>query len=442
MRLSVYGAGYVGLVAAVCFAELGHEVLCYDIDAEKIAALQQGDCILYEAHLATLLQRQLGSGRLHFTTDFTAAVCFARIHSIAVGTPQAPDGSADLSQVEQVVLALAECTKEDCVIVIKSTVPVGTGNALQQKITQLQRAVTISCAANPEFLREGTAVADFMHPDRIILGGEENALQCLQQLYQPLVAQGIPLLLMSRQSAELSKYAANVMLANRISMVNYFSQLAERLGANIEEVTQTLALDKRIGPHYLQAGIGYGGSCFPKDIQALIATARQLALNSDMLTAIAAINTSQKHWVINHMHHHFAHGLQDVRIGVWGLAFKPDTDDMREASSLTIIADLTAAGAQLWVYDPKAMPAAKRLLQHSNIHWCETAHEVLDAKLQGLVIATEWQEFKQYSLQQLQQKLGNAPVWDGRNCFSLAEIAQSGLTYYSVGRMQKECDAN
>lgn len=435
MQLSVYGAGYVGLVSAVCLAKLGHQVLCFDNNKEKISTLMQGDCPLYESELAALLKQQLHSGNLRFSNVIREAVAFATVHSIAVGTPQSPHGNADVSQVEQAVMAIAESTQRDCVIVIKSTVPVGTGDRLQQQVGGLQRGIKIHVASNPEFLREGSAVADFLQPARIVLGGEVAALNILQELYQPLAQQGIPLLRMSRASAELSKYAANAMLASKISLVNYVSQFAEVLGANMDEVIQTLASDKRIGSDYLQTGIGFGGSCFPKDINALLAMAEDNALESGLLTAIQAINTRQKHWVSRHIQRHFAHALRGLRIGLWGVAFKPGTDDIREASSLTIIDDLTQAGVQLWIYDPQAMANAQQLLaQQHNIHWCQNADAVLDAKLDGLVIATEWQEFKHYPLRQLQKKLNQAPVWDGRNCYALAEVAKTGLRYYSVGR--------
>lgn len=433
MKLSIYGAGYVGLVTAACFAKLDHHVVCVEINQSKLTALKQGICPIYEQDLPALLQQQRDLGNLTFTDDLTQAIAHAAIHLIAVGTPELVDGSADLSQLEQAVLAIAHQSERDSLIVIKSTVPIGTGDRLQQQLTNLAKPIRI--AANPEFLREGSAVHDFLHADRIVVGGDPIALSCLTELYQPLIQQGIPLVTMSRCSAELTKYAANALLATKISFMNYMSQLADRLGANIDEVRQGLALDPRIGEHFLNAGIGYGGSCFPKDIKALVHTTKTIGLDSHLLDAVTTINEQQKHWVFQRLNQHFNHQLADLRIGLWGLAFKPNTDDLRQASSLTIIDDLIQAGAILRVYDPQAMPALQNRNGYSSaIEYCQTAATVVAEPLDALIIATEWAEFKQYPLKQLQQQLQLAPVFDGRNCYDLQEIAKAGLIYYSVGR--------
>ena len=440
MIISVYGAGYVGLVSAVCFAKIGHQVICADINEDRIATLLNGECPIYEDQLPQLIKEQLLCGLLQFTTDLSYAIKQATIHIIATGTPSKLDGSADLSQVFAVVTQLGCEAIANGVLVTKSTVPVGTGDAIQTHLnTELARAgkyYRIGVVSNPEFLREGSAVHDFLHADRIIIGGALEALNVLKPVYQPLVEQGIPLLCMSRRSAELTKYSANAMLACRISFINQISRIAEKAGANIDDIAQAIGLDKRIGPYFLKAGIGYGGSCFPKDVMALAQTARSLGEDVSLLEAIKMVNHIQKKWVIEQLNKHFNHELKNKKIGVWGLSFKPDTDDMREASSLVIIDALLKGGAKLRLFDPVAMPAARAYLpQNESIVWCASADSVLIGNLDALVIATEWQVFKDYSLSNLHAALLNAPIIDGRNCFDLAQIEQEKISYYySVGR--------
>ncbi|MFY7697906.1 MAG: UDP-glucose dehydrogenase family protein [Legionella sp.] len=440
MKLAVYGAGYVGLVSAVCFAKLGHLVHCVDVDQQRVDRLMQGDCPIFEKQLPELLQQQLGSGRLAFTTDFSQAIQFANLHIIATGTPSLANGHADLSQVFAVATAIAEQTNENCVLVIKSTVPVGTGSRIEQHIHRLiadrQKTIRILVASNPEFLREGSAVNDFLGADRVVIGGDEQALLSLNELYQPLVDQGVPLLSMSRQSAELTKYAANAMLACKISFINQISRIAEKTGANIDEIKQGITSDHRIGPHFLMPGIGYGGSCFPKDSRALIQVADELGVQTELLQAIETINHQQKQWVGEQLRGHFQATLPHRTIGIWGLAFKPGTDDLREASSLVIIDELLQAGASVCLYDPAAMDAAKHYLAHGDkVTWCSSANDVLNSHIDALVIATEWPEFTEYPLTLLQQSLGKKPLIDGRNCFSMTAVAQAGLSYYySIGR--------
>ncbi|KTD24788.1 UDP-glucose 6-dehydrogenase [Legionella lansingensis] len=437
MIISVYGAGYVGLVSAVCLAKLGYQVICADIDEHKIHMLLEGKCPIYEDGLPELLEEQLNK-RLMFTNNLVEAIKKAEIHIIATGTPSLPDGSADLSQVFAVATMIAQEADIDGILVIKSTVPVRTGDAVQthveEELLRGGKTIKLAVCANPEFLREGTAVYDFLHADRIVIGGEDKkALDVLKRIYQPLVDKGIPLLCMNRRSAELTKYASNAMLALRISFINYISQLAEALDANVDEIRQGIGFDHRIGPHFLFPGIGYGGSCFPKDVRALIQIAKSIDMNVDFLEAIENVNQWQKDWVFKQVSKHFHHNLKGLTIGLWGLSFKPGTDDLREASSLVIIDSLLCAGVQLRVYDPVAMPAAKKILE-GTIIWCESAEEVLDGGVDALVIATEWLEFKNFCLRTLKDKLGKAPLIDGRNCFDLSKVAFAGLSYYSVGR--------
>lgn len=440
MVIAIYGAGYVGLVSAVCFAKIGHQVICADINEARIATLLKGECPIYEDQLPQLLKEQLSGGRLQFTADLSYATRQATIHIIATGTPSLPDGSADLSQVVAVATHLAREATDHGILVTKSTVPVGTGDALQahlnDELLRHDKPYHIDVVSNPEFLREGRAVHDFLHADRIIIGGDDEALTALKAIYQPLVQQGIPLLCMSRHSAELTKYAANAMLACRISFINQISRIAEKVGANIDEIQQGIGADQRIGPYFLQAGIGYGGSCFPKDGRALAQTARSLGVAVPMLDAIEMVNSMQKNWAIEQLNQHFNHELQNKIIGMWGLAFKPDTDDIRDASSLVIIEALLQAGAQLRLYDPAAMPAMRSCLAlNEAITWCDSADDVLAYHLDALVIATEWQVFKAYDLSSLHMALQNAPIIDGRNCFELAYVEQAQLSYYySVGR--------
>ena len=437
MMIAIYGAGCVGLVSAVCFAKRGYPVICVDEDATRISLLSQGLCTLYEEQLPELLQAQLLSGRLHFTTEIKQAAYQSTLHFITTGTPSLADHACDLSQVQAVVTDIVQHICADSVFVIKSTVPVGTGDAMQTLVNHALAHLPwhVDVVSNPEFLREGTAVHDFLHADRIILGGEHHALHPLQVLYQPWVDQGIPLLTMGRRSAELTKYAANAMLACKISLINQISRIAETTGATIDDIQHGLSLDHRIGPHGLQAGIGYGGSCFSKDLRALQHTAHTLGINTSLLSAIEEINHLQKTWAFTQLKQHFHQHLQHKTIGIWGLAFKPGTDDLRNASSLVLLDELRSAQVTLRLFDPAAMPAAQRCIGDDPcITWCHSADEVLMATLDALVIVTEWPIFKNYALIELKHALGDAPIIDGRNCFSLEAVKHAKLTYYSVGR--------
>ncbi|MCA0403970.1 MAG: UDP-glucose/GDP-mannose dehydrogenase family protein [Proteobacteria bacterium] len=440
MLISVYGAGYVGLVSAACLAKIGHEVICADINEHKIASLMRGECPIYEKDLPELLAEQFKQKKLIYTSDLNLAIKKANIHIIATGTPSTADGEADLSQVYAVARTIALNAEKDLIIVTKSTVPVGTNDNLQAFINELlvehKKGIKIEVASNPEFLREGTAVYDFLNADRIIIGGCEKSLELLEEMYLPLREKGIPLLRMNLRSAELTKYSANAMLACRISFMNQISQMAESFDANIEDIKQGLALDPRIGSLFLNAGIGYGGSCFPKDVRALIHTAKKTSLNASMLQAIEAINEEQKHWVFKKVNKHFNGKLQGLVLAVWGLSFKPGTDDLREASSLVAIDELLKAGVKIRVFDPIAMPHCQKNYEaNAHIQFCSSAKDVFSEEIDGLIIMTEWAEFAKYSLSDLKESLNEAPLFDGRNCFAIKDVKLNQLSYYySVGR--------
>ncbi|KTD19048.1 UDP-glucose dehydrogenase family protein [Legionella jordanis] len=439
MNISVYGAGYVGLVSAACLASLGHEVVCADIDAEKIALLQQGGCPLHEKDLKELLDEGREKKNLQFTKDLSFAIANSDLHFIATGTPSSPDGSADLSQVFSVCEKIAREINRDAVLLIKSTVPVGTGDEVfsftKEILLRENKSCTIDVVSNPEFLREGNAVSDFLNAERIVAGGSEAALRAVQRLYQPLLDKGIPFLRMNRRSSELTKYAANTMLACKISFMNQLSRIAEAAGANIDDIRLGMGYDKRIGTEFLFPGVGYGGSCFPKDVRALCATAKTFHVNTNLIEAIEAVNIMQKNWVYETLETLFKGQFKGRTIGIWGLAFKPETDDLREASSLNLIQSLLKVNARMKLYDPAAMQNAQKVLSGEKlIQYCESA-SLAATDVDALVIMTEWSEFKQYSLQKLSLQLKNAPLVDGRNCYSLESIKHADIAcYVSVGR--------
>jgi UDPglucose 6-dehydrogenase len=439
MNISIYGAGYVGLVTAACLAKLDHKVFCVDINPQKITALQNGLCPIHEEQLPELLREQTQNQNLKFSCDLQEAVNFSSIHFIAAGTPSMPDGSADLAQVYSVVDSIITYTQVNCIIVTKSTVPVGTGSDLeafaQEKLINLQKKYSVQVVSNPEFLREGCAVKDFLYADRVVLGGDTEALQSLVKIYEPLAQQDVPIITMGRESAELTKYSANAFLANKVSFMNQISRIAEKVGADIEEIKAGISTDHRIGPYFLNAGIGYGGSCFPKDNRALIQTSKNLGINAPLLEGIEAVNIMQKYWVLEQLNNYFKQGLENKIIGLWGLAFKPGTDDLREASSLFIIDNLLAQGVAIAVFDPVALEQGKKHYAGCDtIVWCENPEQVISTS-HALVIATEWDCFKEYPLVKLKQLLANKPLFDGRNCYSLQAVEEARLNYYcSVGR--------
>lgn len=439
MQITVYGAGYVGLVSAVCFAELGYRVLCVDVDVGRVNALNEGHCPIYEDKLEPMLQRQLRTGQLQFSHSLKDAAVFGFYHFLAVGTPSLPDGNADLSQLFLVAKTIVTEAKSRVLLICKSTVPVGTCDRLQEFLAHACSRHTpadYALAANPEFLREGSAIDDFLQAERIVVGGDEEGISALRRLYQPLIQRGIPYLTMSQRSAELAKYAANAMLACRISFMNNISQMAEVNAANIDDIRQVLAHDARIGSLFLNAGIGFGGSCFPKDVRALQYTAAASRVQTKLFEAITDINNQQQNWIFSQLRQYFKQNLGQCCVAFWGLSFKPGTDDLREASSMVAIKQLLAHNVRIVAYDPAAMPAAQKLLGNERkIAFVKRAGEVFLAPIHALVIATEWPEFKNYPLGKLRRQLKNIPIFDGRNCFALDDVRAAKLpAYFSVGR--------
>lgn len=438
MKITVIGTGYVGLVTAVCLADVGNHVLGLDIDAEKIARLQQGESPIYEAGLTPLLERNLAAGRLSFTTDVAAAARFGVVQFIAVGTPADEDGTADLQYVLQAAQQIAKYMPAERIIVDKSTVPVGTADAVRAQVaaTLVERGVDLpfSVVSNPEFLKEGAAVQDFMRPDRIIIGSDDpHAIAVMRQLYAPFQRNHDRLMVMDVRSAELTKYAANAMLATRISFMNELANLAEGLGADIEMVRQGMGADPRIGYHFLYPGVGYGGSCFPKDVQALQRTAMQQGMSLQILQAVETVNQAQKRRLLTKVQQRWGMNLHGKRLAVWGLAFKPNTDDMREAPAIALIEGLLAAGAQVCAFDPVAIPNAQAVLPAA----VQYAPDALSAckGADALLIVTEWQAFRSPDFEMLQQVLRQPIIFDGRNLYDPAWVKAQGFEYYPIGRV-------
>src|SRR5690554_3882624 len=441
MRVTVFGTGYVGLVQGTILADVGHEVVCVDVDAEKIARLEQGIIPIYEPGLEGLVKENHAAGRLRFTTDAAMAVEHGDIQFIAVGTPPDEDGSADLRYVLKVAETIAEHMAAHRIIVDKSTVPVGTADRVRKRVSEVlggrgRAELTFDVVSNPEFLKEGSAVADCQKPDRIIIGTEDEAtVEVMRELYAPFSRQHEKIIVMDVKSAELTKYAANCMLATKISFMNEIANLAERLGADIEAVRQGIGSDPRIGYHFIYPGVGYGGSCFPKDVQALIRTADGIDFDAKVLKAVEARNAEQKTTLFAKIRDHFAGELAGKIFAVWGLAFKPNTDDMREAPSRVLMEALWEAGAKVQAYDPEAMEETQRLYGHRDeLSLCGTKEAALKGA-DALVIVTEWQSFRAPDFELIKAQLTQPVLFDGRNMFEPARMAKKGFTYYSVGRL-------
>jgi len=439
MNVTVIGSGYVGLVAGACLADAGNHVLCLDVDARKIAQLNSGGMPIYEPGLEDIVARNRQAGRLVFTTDVAASVAHGALQFIAVGTPPDEDGSADLQHVVAAARGIGRHMDGYRVVVTKSTVPVGTADkvraAIQEELAARGARHELSVVSNPEFLKEGAAIEDFMRPDRIVVGADDaRAGALLRELYAPFQRNHERILMMSVRSAELTKYAANAMLATRISFMNELANLAERLGADIEEVRQGIGSDPRIGYHFLYAGVGYGGSCFPKDVAALQRTAEEAGRPLQLVSAVEKVNEAQKHVLGSKIKAHFGARLAGRRIAVWGLAFKPNTDDMREASSRVLISDLLAEGAMVRGYDPVAGEAARSLFER--YQGVEIAGSAMDA-LEGcdaLAIVTEWREFRSPDFAAVRAKLSTPVIFDGRNLYDPAVVRSHGLEYHPIGR--------
>jgi len=439
MKITVVGTGYVGLVSGACLAEMGNDVLCLDLDPEKIRILKEGGIPIHEPGLDGVVARNVAAGRLHFTTDVQEAVQFGTIQFIAVGTPPDEDGSADLKYVLSAAEAIGRYMTDYKVIVDKSTVPVGTADkvkaAVRAELDARGANIPYSVVSNPEFLKEGAAVDDFMRPDRIVVGAEDDqAIFLMKALYAPFQRNHEKLLIMDLRSAELTKYAANAMLATRISFMNELALLAESLGADIELVRQGIGSDPRIGYHFLYAGCGYGGSCFPKDVKALIKTGTDSGHPLHVLNAVEDANDAQKLVLVDKIVAEFGADLTGKHFALWGLAFKPNTDDMREAPSRVIIAELFRRGATVTAYDPVAMTEARRVFGNDErLRYAERPMQALDGA-DALVIVTEWKEFRSPDFDAIKAKLKSPVIFDGRNIFDPAMPRQAGLTYLSIGR--------
>jgi UDPglucose 6-dehydrogenase len=439
MKVTMIGTGYVGLVTGACLAEVGNDVLCLDVDARKIEVLNEGGVPIHEPGLAAMIARNVAAGRLHFTTDQDAAVAHGMLQFIAVGTPPDEDGSADLKHVLAAARNIGRRMTEYKIIVDKSTVPVGTADRVRAAISEELRArgsdTPFAVVSNPEFLKEGAAVEDFMRPDRVVIGADdERAIAVMRAVYAPFQRNHERLLVMDARSAELTKYAANAMLATRISFMNELANLADELGADIEHVRQGIGSDPRIGWHFLYPGVGYGGSCFPKDVKALQHTAVQLGRPLRIMTAVEAANDAQKLRLVEKIVARLGEDLTGRTFALWGLAFKPNTDDMREAPSREIIAALVARGARVVAYDPVAMPEAKRL--YGDAEWVAYAATPMDALpgADALVVVTEWQEFRSPDFDAILRALRRPLVFDGRNLYDPAQVRAVGLEYFSIGR--------
>jgi len=439
MQVTIFGTGYVGLVTGTCLAEVGNDVVCVDIDEGKIARLERGELPIYEPGLEDLVAASRASGRLKFTTDAASAIAHGRIIFIAVGTPPDEDGSADLSHVLAVARTIGKNLDRYAVVVNKSTVPVGTADKVRAAIASELKAraseVEYDVVSNPEFLKEGDAVKDCMRPDRIVIGSDSpKAIDALKVLYAPFNRNHERLVLMDVRSAELTKYAANAMLATKISFMNEIANIAERVGADVELVRHGIGSDPRIGYSFIYPGMGYGGSCFPKDVQALDRTARQFGYVPRILEAVEAVNQEQKHRLFALMQQHFGNDLRGRTIAVWGLAFKPNTDDMREAPSRVLLEQLWQAGAKVRAYDPEALKEAQHVFgERADLVLCNESFAALEGA-DALAIVTEWKAFWSPDFARLKDKLKAGVVFDGRNIYDPRAVEAAGLAYYGIGR--------
>lgn len=432
MRVGVFGAGYVGLVTGTCFAEMGNDVVICDVDEDRIAELSRGRIPIYEPGLEEMLERNLENDRLTFTTDARETVRSSQVIFIAVGTPSDEDGSADLSHVLTVAREIGRHADGPRIVVNKSTVPVGTGEKVREALAETS-SHEFSVVSNPEFLKEGTAVEDFMKPDRVIVGtADEPTREVMKRLYAPFVRTGNPIYFMDVASAEMTKYAANAMLATRITFMNEIANLCERVGANVDQVRIGVGSDRRIGPAFLFPGAGFGGSCFPKDVRALERLADEVGYAFPIMRAVHAVNENQKRMLGEKIRGHFGDDLTGRRFAVWGIAFKPRTDDIREAPSLVLVEDLLAAGAEVAVFDPEAMDNARRVLG-DRVTFAESAHDALEGA-DALAVVTEWNEFRFPDFERIKRGLRTPVVFDGRNVYDPRTMSELGFTYFSVGR--------
>jgi len=439
MRVTIFGTGYVGLVTGTCLADVGHDVVCVDIDQAKVEGLNRGVIPIYEPGLEPMVKANHAAGRLNFTTDAAAAIAHGDVIFIAVGTPPDEDGSADLKYVLAVARTIGKHLERTSVVVNKSTVPVGTADKVRAAIADELRArgadIAFEVASNPEFLKEGDAVNDCMRPDRIVIGSSSAmAVERLKRLYAPFNRNHERIVVMDVRSAELTKYAANAMLATKISFMNEIANIAERVGADVEMVRQGIGSDPRIGWHFIYPGAGYGGSCFPKDVQALHRTAQQHGYKAQLLGAVEGVNEQQKGHLFELIQRHYDGQIAGKTFAVWGLAFKPNTDDMREASSRRLLQQLWDAGAKVRAYDPEATEEAHRIFgDRDDLVLCDSARAAL-ADADALVVVTEWKQFRSPDFARLKQSVGDAVIFDGRNLYHPDEVESAGLAYYGIGR--------
>jgi UDPglucose 6-dehydrogenase len=434
MKVVVIGTGYVGLVTGACLAEVGTEVVCVDVDQQKIANLQKGILPIYEPGLEEIVTRNYENGRLAFSTDLSTAIAGASVAFIAVGTPPGEDGSADLKYVLQVARQIGASMTDYLVVVTKSTVPVGTAVKVNReiKLSLDDRIIDYDVASNPEFLKEGAAVQDFLKPDRIVVGiNSERARSVLEQLYHPFLLNGRPIVFMDIASAEMTKYAANALLATKISFINDIANLCDLVGADVNMVRKGIGSDPRIGHSFIYPGIGYGGSCFPKDVKALAQTGKEYGLQLRILEAVEAVNNDQKKVMFDKIYKHFDGELTNKVFGIWGLSFKPNTDDMREASSVVLIEALLDAGAKVKVFDPVAMPEARKELGDT-VEWCTDMYAAATAS-DAVVLITEWNEFRLPDWPRVKTLLNNPVVFDGRNIYDLDFLLKHGFSSYGIG---------
>lgn len=432
MNIAVVGTGYVGLVTGTCFAETGNNVICVDIDEDKVAYMKNGEVPIYEPHLDALFERNIKQGRLQFTTDLKSAIVGAQVIFLALPTPPGEDGSADLSYILGVADTLGSLIADYKVIVDKSTVPVGTAEKVTAAIAKNAK-VDFDVVSNPEFLREGFAVDDFLKPDRVVIGTtSEKAKKVMNTLYSPYVRQGNPIIFMDEKSAELTKYAANSFLATKITFMNEIANFCEKVGADVDMVRMGIGSDDRIGKRFLFPGIGYGGSCFPKDVQALVRSGKEHDHNFNILNSVMEVNEKQKTIIVPKIKDFFKGNLKGKKIGIWGLAFKPDTDDIREAPALYIIKELLSEGAEIIAFDPEAMLNVKAVFG-DKIQFCDSRDEVL-VGVDALVIATEWQVFRTPDFKVMAKEMNQKVIFDGRNLYNVDEMQELGFYYNSIGR--------
>lgn len=432
MKLTIIGAGYVGLVTGVCLSDTGNEVVGYDKDDTKVSALRRGECPIYEPGLAELLRDNMRAGRLLFTTDAAAAVRHGEVIFIAVGTPPQADGSPDLTGIHAAADLIADQIDAEKIVVIKSTVPVGTGDELQARIARRSR-FPVQVVNNPEFLKEGSAIDDFLKPDRVVIGAEDAAAAAvIRELHEPFVRNQRPMYIVTRAAAEMTKYAANCYLATRISFINQIAGICDRLGIDVNQVRTGIGSDARIGFQFLYPGAGYGGSCFPKDVQALVHVARQAGVEADLLESVHQVNQRQREVLFRKIVARFGPNLRGRTFAIWGVAFKPKTDDIREAPAVVLIEKLLGAGAEIRAHDPEALANLKH--QYADrVSYHSSSYEALDGA-DALAIVTEWNEFRSPNFNEMRKRLGQPVIFDGRNLYSLETMRTRQFEYYSIGR--------